>query len=183
MVEVNNNIAKKANQTDLTALTGRVTTAEGAIDVINGSETTEGSIAKALKDAKGYADTKDGELHTDITKEINDAKTKLNAEIAKKANQADMTTALNGKVDQSAYDAKVVELEAADAAIEGRLDTIEGEGEGSIKKALADAKKYADDNFVKNGDFNTLQGKVTAAESDIDTIETALIKLMQELAQ
>jgi hypothetical protein len=41
---------------DLTALEERVTTAEGKLDVIQGSESTPGSINKALADAKSYAE-------------------------------------------------------------------------------------------------------------------------------
>ena len=164
------------NKNDIAALSGRMTTAEGKLDVINGSETTEGSIAKALADAKADAAAKDEALHNTITGEINDAKTELNAEIAKKANQADMATALNGKVDQSVYDTKVGELEAADTAIKGRLDVIEGEGEGSIKKALADAKADAAAKYATTGTVSALDGRVGTAEDDIDKIEVALGK-------
>jgi hypothetical protein len=41
---------------DLTALEERVTTAEGKLDVIQGNESTPGSINKALADAKSYAE-------------------------------------------------------------------------------------------------------------------------------
>ena len=164
------------NKNDIASLSGRMTAAEGKLDVINGSETTEGSIAKALADAKADAAAKDEALHTTITQEIGTAKTELNAEIAKKANQADMATALNGKVDQSVYDAKVGELEAADTAIKGRLDVIEGEGEGSIKKALADAKADAAAKYATTGTVSGIDTRLTTAESDIDKIEVALGK-------
>ena len=58
---------------------------------------------------------------------------------------------------------------AAEEALGNRLNTIEGEGEGSIKKALADAKTYADGKDVaiaaakKAGDD---------AQKDIDALET-----------
>lgn len=41
---------------DLTALTERVSTAEGKLDIIQGNESTPGSINKALADAKSYAE-------------------------------------------------------------------------------------------------------------------------------
>lgn len=166
-------VASAANN-DITTVAGRVTTVEGEINTIKGSETTEGSIAKALKDAKDYADKQDGALHTTITGEINTAKTALQANIDAKADATAMNNALNGKVDQSVYDAKVGELEAADTAIKGRLDVIEGDGVGSVNKALADAKQYADTNFVKNGTFATLQDKVTTAEGKITSLEEAV---------
>lgn len=70
------------------------------------------------------------------------------------AQDAALKTELQGYADQAEADAKkdaadnlaaaVQTLEAADSALAERLDVIEGEGEGSVKKALADAKSYAD---------------------------------------
>ena len=67
----------------------------------------EGSVKKALKDAKTYADG----LHTTAT---------------------------------NAIAAETSRAEAAEEALDGRLDVVEGTGEGSIKKALQDAKDYTD---------------------------------------
>lgn len=52
-------IGDYAKAADLTALAGRVTTAEGKLDKLTGADTVEGSVAKALKDAKAYTDEKD----------------------------------------------------------------------------------------------------------------------------
>lgn len=93
---------------------------ESRLDVIEGDG--EGSVAKALVDAKAYTDEREIEINAAIAA----------AEAAAKKDAADELAAA------------VETLEAADAAIEGRLDVIEGEGEGSVKKALADAKSYAD---------------------------------------
>lgn len=164
------------NKNDIAALSDRMTTAEGKLDVINGNETTEGSIAKALKDAKDYADQQDGTLHTTITGEVNGVKAELQGNIDKKADAKAMEDALKEKVDQSAYNTKVGELEAADTALDGRLDVIEGEGEGSIKKALADAKADAAANYATKGTVSALDGRVGTAEDDIDKIEVALGK-------
>lgn len=46
-----------ATSSELTTLAGRVTTAEGKLDTIQGDNTTAGSIAKAQKDAQDYADS------------------------------------------------------------------------------------------------------------------------------
>lgn len=67
---------------NVTALTTRVTAAEGKLDTIQGDGA--GSIAKALQDAKDYADGQDTKLHTTITGEINTAKAALQAEVDKK---------------------------------------------------------------------------------------------------
>lgn len=50
--------AIKNNDSELTALEARVVINEGKLTVIQGEETVDGSIKKALKDAKGYTDSK-----------------------------------------------------------------------------------------------------------------------------
>ena len=50
--------AIKNNDSELTALEARVAINEGKLTVIQGEETVDGSIKKALKDAKGYTDSK-----------------------------------------------------------------------------------------------------------------------------
>lgn len=77
------------------------------IATLKGEETVEGSVKKALKDAKTYADGL-------------------------------LTTATN------AIGAEKTRAEGAEKALAGRLDVVEGTGDGSIKKALQDAKSYTD---------------------------------------
>lgn len=48
-----------ATDTALEELTGRVDVAEGKLTTLTGADTVEGSVAKALKDAKAYTDKKD----------------------------------------------------------------------------------------------------------------------------
>lgn len=50
--------AIKNNDSELTALEARVATNEGKLATIQGEETVDGSIKKALKDAKDYTDSK-----------------------------------------------------------------------------------------------------------------------------
>ena len=160
------------NKKDIAALSGRMTTAEGKLDVIQGDGA--GSINKALADAKADAAAKDEALHTTITGEVNGVKAELQGNIDKKADAKAMETALNGKVDQTDYNTKVGELENADTAIKGRLDVIEGEGDGSIKKALADAKADAAANYATKGTVAGISDKVTTAEGKITSLEEAV---------
>lgn len=51
-----------------TSLADRVTANEDAIDILNGEETVEGSVAKALKDAKNYTDTKNTTMDGRVAK-------------------------------------------------------------------------------------------------------------------
>jgi len=65
---------------------------------------------------------------------------------------------------EAAISAEQSARESADDALDARLDTIEGIGEGSIAKALQDAKDYAD---VIDTD---LQGQIDTEKSRIDAI-------------
>ena len=51
-------IGDYAKAADLTAAVARIAALETKMETVNGGEDVEGSIAKALKDAKAYADTK-----------------------------------------------------------------------------------------------------------------------------
>ena len=57
-----------------TDLQGKIDTINGKLDVINGDATTSGSIAKALADAKEYADGLNTTATAAITKEVADRK-------------------------------------------------------------------------------------------------------------
>lgn len=56
------------------ALQGSIDTINGKLNIIQGAETVEGSINKALKDAKDYADGLNSTATTAITKEVSDRK-------------------------------------------------------------------------------------------------------------
>lgn len=113
-------IGDYAKASDLTALAGRVSAAEAAIEVINGTEA--GSIKKALEDAKA------------------DATTKANAaQSAAEKKATDLNTAMDTRV----------------KAVESSVKTLTGTGDGSVSKALSDAKAYADGlagNYDAKGD-------------------------------
>lgn len=113
-------IGDYAKAADLTALAGRVSAAEAAIEVINGTDA--GSIKKALEDAKA------------------DATTKANAaQSAAEKKATDLNSAMDTRV----------------KAVEGSVETLTGTGDGSVSKALSDAKAYADGlagNYDAKGD-------------------------------
>lgn len=169
-------VATGVNTTNgnVTALTARVTAAEGKLDTINGDGA--GSVGKALQDAKDYADGQDTKLHTTITGEIDTAKAALQGDIDKKAAKADMTTALAAKADAADLTTEVNRAKKAEKGLADRLDVIEGEDtvEGSIKKALKDAKDDAAGKYATNGALSTMSEKVTTAEGNIDALKTAV---------
>ena len=56
----------------------------------------------------------------------------------------------------------------AEKGLADRLDVVEGEGEGSIKKALADAKTYANG---KDAAIQAAKAAADAAQADVDALE------------
>jgi hypothetical protein len=123
------------------------------LDVIEGADTVEGSVAKALKDAKNYA------------KGLNDT---TNSTVS--ANSAKLED-ITGTVGATITNAVSAETSARETAINGldqRLDVIEGEGAGSINKALADAKAYT------NSKVETINSTTAGLDSRITANETAI---------
>ncbi|NDG29274.1 hypothetical protein EB118_04125 [bacterium] len=109
---------------------------DGRLDIIEGADSVEGSVAKAEKDAKDYADS------------LNSA---MDLRVA--ALESDPTT-------KSYVDGEISSLQSA---LDGRLDVIEGVGEGSVAKAEQDAKDYAD------GLNSAMDARVDSLEADPTT--------------
>lgn len=96
-----------------------ISSAHGRLNVIEGDNTTAGSIAKSLKDAKDYADQK-------ITDLVNGAPSVLDTlkEIADAlGNDANLASTLAGQI----------------SGLDGRLDTLEGDAQtsGSVAHAVS----------------------------------------------
>ena len=65
--------------------------------------------------------------------------------------------------------------ETAVNGLSGRLDVIEGDGEGSINKALQDAKTYTDGKVQEvNGANSALSKRVEANEAALGTVDTRI---------
>lgn len=91
------------------------------------------------------------------------------------------TKAVIDYITEKVSDLDVGALEGRVSTIEGQITTINGTGEGSIKKALSDAKAYADSlapNYAAADhdhtladitDAGALAGKSQVAESDLDS--------------
>ena len=111
--------ALESKFTGESSVQGQIDALDGRLDVIEGSG--DGSVAKALVDAKAYTNERE-------------------VEIKKYVDQAE--------ADANNYtDGKVTTINSSLEAIDGRLDVIESTDEtkaGSIAKALKDAKDYAD---------------------------------------
>lgn len=145
-----------------------VYTAGNGIDITNNVVSAKVHAEDYIKvDANGlYTDGIDGAIATAVAAE---------AAIARAAEQANA----------AAIEAEEARATEAEEALDERLDVIEGEDEGSIKKAVADeaALRTAADTalgnriaaFEADGDHDVavLEGRVTTAEGEIDALQAA----------
>ena len=188
LVEVNNEIAKKANQTDLTAEIDRAKAAEkanaDAIKDLQDANTAGGAVANAIQAAKDAADAAQADVNALKGKvgTVADGKTVVGL-IAEAKAQAD-----KGVADAAA--AQTTANENAQAITNMKDESVEGSLAKKIKTnadeiaainntdtgILAQAKADAEAKYATKGDLSGVSSRVTAAESDIDTIETALGK-------
>lgn len=124
--------AEEFLQSQIDALTGGGSSGSGSVnlsslnarlDVLEGEETVEGSVAKAEADAKAHADA---------------------AVLVEKTRAEGAEAALS-----AAISAEQSARQSADSALSVRVAAIEGSGEGSVAKAEADAKAYADEKIAE----------------------------------
>lgn len=123
---------------------GYIDTLQSEMAVVKGDDTTDGSIAKALKDAKAYADSQDT-AQTTVLKAYAD-KAEEDAVAAAKT----YTDTEIGKID-AAY-------KAADEAINAKVTTLIGEDANKSVREIANAELAAQLLSGKaDADFKTLQ--------------------------
>ena len=161
--------ALEAGLGDVSTLEGEVKTAVAAIlgeakrakdaeaaldarlDIIEGSADTEGSIAKALADAKSYTDTEIGKLDADITSAAVEAGKGIQVQVVEadgKITNVNVTGNFDNKYDAS----------GAAATVDGKLESYKTSNDA----AVAAAKKAGDD---AQADVDALEAKVgTVAE-------------------
>ncbi len=181
---------------------------DGRLDILEGADTVEGSVAKAEKDAKDFAqglvddeetarvaadDLLDGRLDV-----IEGADTVVGSVLwAKKESfdYVDSEIAAEVLARDAAILVETQAREAADDALDGRLDVLEGDSStaGSVAKAYADAVSYVDSaiSSLVNGapalldtlgelaaalgnDENfatTISSQISGLDSRLDTIE------------
>lgn len=154
-----------ANTAAIGDLKDRMTAAESDIDTLNGQVAAR--YTKTEADAK-FETIANSDLIRNRVKAIEDDYLKA----------ADKTE-LEGKISANATDidtleGKVAALQDIDNATQAELDAYKTEVNNAIAAALAEAKKYADDNDTDTVyDDTELAGKVTTAEGKIATLEAA----------
>ena len=185
--ELQGKIDKKADQTALEAEVERAQSAEAAnkavLDKLDGGVNVDGSVKKQIETARAALqaniDTKVAqEAYNTKVAALEAADTKLSERIAKFEGDGEGSVAAQVKAvadDLKAHKAAQVTKEKA---VDDKLAVIQGEAdvEGSIKKALADAKKYADDEDAR---IEALLGN----KDDAKTAETAFGKIAAEAAR
>ena len=164
------NAALADTTANVNGLAGRLTTAEGDIATL---KTTVGDASSGL--VKDVADLKTsvGNNANDIAdlKAANAAGGAVDTAIkeAKAAAEAAQATA-NQAVADAATEAERAKGEEAKLA--GRLDVVQGTGDGSIAKVLDDAKKYAKEQADgKDAAIAAAKSAADAAQADVDTLE------------
>ena len=154
--------AKKYTDDEVKGLAdGQVATNKAHIETLMGADTVEGSVAKALKDAKGYTDT-----------EVSNAKTAAATDAQGKADKAladaqkyvdDAISAITGGETGSlkALEERIADAEEALEVING-ADTVEG----SLAKVAKDAADAVDAEELRASNAETaLSGRLETVEA------------------
>lgn len=157
-----------ANTAAISDLQGRMTTAEGKISTLESQVADR--YTKAESDAK-FETIANADLIRNRVQTIEDDYLKA---VDKKA----ITDRLDAaESDIGTLEGKVASLESIDNATQAELDAYKVEVTNAIAAAVAEAKKYADDNDADTiYDDTELAGRVTTAEGKIATLEAASAK-------
>lgn len=156
------------------SVSAQIATIEGKLEVIQGNDITEGSINKALKDAKAYTDTREAEIKLYADQAEADAITSANTYTDGKVTaQAAVDSAQDAKIQANTDNLaqELIDRAAADEAINKKFGADYSE-ENSVADAIAVAKKEGTD--AKTA-VNTLEtGKVATNTTNIG-LNTAAI--------
>lgn len=160
------------------------------------AQAAEAANAAAISSEASRAAAAEASLASDIGAEENRAM----------AAEAALSAAISAEeaARQAAVSAEQAARQAADSALSGRLDVIEGLGEGSVAKAESDAKAYADQKIADlvasapavldtlkelsdalGGDENfasTVAGQIGAVQAEVDAEESRAQAAEAELA-
>ena len=183
LVEAEAEAARAAEQANANAIAAEKTRAEGVeaeLDQAIKDEAARAAAAeaKALEDAKAYTDQQI--LAADVPGQIQEAVEEMNASVEAEAAAREAAD----KALQTNISNEATARENADNALDARLNVIEGDGEGSVKKALADAKAYTDEKIAEvNGAAEDLEERVKANEDKLAGLENATVKAEIEAAQ
>jgi hypothetical protein len=150
---------------------------DGRLDILEGADSVEGSVAKAEKDAKDYADglvdaeqqaRESADSALDGRLDVLEGADNVAGSVAKALKDAKNYT--DGEISQEVLDRDAAILvesqarESGDDALDARLDVIEGDSStaGSVAKAYADAVSYTE---------NAITALIGGAPALLDTLK------------
>lgn len=185
--ELQGNIDLKADQTALQTEIDRAKAAEAAnkavLDKLDGGVNVDGSVKKQIEAVRSSLqaniDAKVAqEAYNTKVAALEAADTKLSERIAKFEGDGEGSVAAQVKAVKDDLDAHKAAQVIKEKQVDDKLAVIQGEAniEGSIKKALADAKKYADDEDAK---IEALLG----TKDDAAAVDTAFGRIAKEAAR
>ena len=180
------NGAVKANTDAISAMDTRMDAAEASITTLTGADTVEGSVAKALKDAKAYADGKDAAIAA-AKKAGDDAQADVDALEAKVGTVPENKTVVEMIADaQSAATYDDTALKERVTTVEGKVTTLVGSDTNKSARTIAseevakivagaDAsydtlKEIADWISSHKTDATAMNSAITALEGIVDGI-------------
>ena len=163
---------------------------------VSRAQAAEAALSSSISSEASRAQAAEASLASDIGAE------QTRALAAEAALAADIAAEEAARI--AAVSAEQSARQAADSALSGRLDVIEGLGEGSVAKAESDAKAYADQKIADlvasapavldtlkeladaiNGDENfasTVAGQIGAVQAEVDAEESRAQAAEAELA-
>lgn len=176
------NDAKTAATYDDTGVKASIKANADAIGVLNGADTVDGSVAKAVKTAQttlqSNIDTVSGKVTTLVGSVKGDdaksARTIASEEVAKIVAGADTAYDTLKEISDwiSGHKTDAAAMNSAITVLEGIVDGIGGEGEKATVKAYVDdaitALKIGD--YAKAADLTALAARVTTVEGQIATL-------------
>ena len=185
--ELQGKIDKKADATALQAEIERAKGAEAAnkavLDKLDGGVNVDGSVKKQIETARAALqaniDTKVAqEAYNTKVAALEAADTKLSERIAKFEGDGEGSVAAQVKAVADDLDAHKKAQVTKEKQVDDKLAIIQGEAnvEGSIKKALADAKAYADAEDKKIEDL-------LGTKKDAAAVDTAFGRIAKEAAR
>lgn len=189
-----------------TAMDTRMSSAESKLTTLTGADTVEGSVAKALKDAKAYADGKDTAIAA-AKKAGDDAQADVDALEAKVGTVTDGKTVVQMIVD--AQTAATYNDTAIKADIKANTDAItilngDKTQDGSVKKQVADAvaqivsdapeaydtlkevsdwiSSHTNSAATMNSQINTNKNDIANLKTSVESAETDISTLQTDVA-
>jgi hypothetical protein len=173
---------------------------DARLDVLEGADSVEGSVAKAEKDAKDYADSlmsveqsarESADSALDSRLDVIEGPESQAGSIAKSLKDSkdytDAQIAIEQEARQDAISAEQSARENADSAMDARLDIIEGPDSqaGSIAKALKDAKDYTDAEVAAEAELremldNSVSNRLDIIEDETGTVEGSMYKYFMD---